>query len=161
MVTPTIKRILSNNRKKSFAIESSRGVFEFPYSVLPIKPSTVDPLVAVWVDEECARQVFGYRLQSGKEDYIHIDDVLHHNKDPEYERDMLLYRLTVEAQDILKKKRITKRELARTLKTSPKQLYRLLDQTFYGKTIDQMVKLLNALGKSVEFTIRPLKAAKR
>jgi hypothetical protein len=161
MISPKIKRVLANGRKRCFAIECSRGTYEFPFSLLKLKPSSDDPLVAVWVDSETGGVGFGYRLQSKKEDYIHVDSVLHHNKDPEYERDMLLYRLTIQAQDILKKKRIAKRELARKLKTSPKQLYRLLDQTFYGKTIDQMVKLLNALGNSVDFKITPLKVARR
>lgn len=156
-----IKRILANIRKKCLVVEMTRVTYEMPFSALHLKPTINDPLVSVWIDPECGGRVFGYKLESGKEDYLHLDVVLAVNKDPEYERDMLLYRLTIQAQDILKKKRIPKRELARKLKTSPKQLYRLLDQTFYGKTIDQMIKLLNALGNSVDFKITPLKAAKR
>ena len=32
-------------------------------------------------------------------------------------------------------------------------MYRLLDQTFYGKTIDQTVKLLHVLGHTVSVVV--------
>jgi len=31
---------------------------------------------------------------------------------------------------------------------------RLLDQTFYGKTVDQMIRLLGVLGQEVDLVLR-------
>jgi hypothetical protein len=48
---------------------------------------------------------------------------------------------------------LSKRELARALGTSPTQLYRLLDPTYYGKSIGQMTALLRLVGKDVELVV--------
>ena len=38
-------------------------------------------------------------LKSGDEGTVHIDQVLEYNQDPAYLRDLLLYKLTIEAQE--------------------------------------------------------------
>jgi hypothetical protein len=43
--------------------------------------------------------------------------------------------------------------VARKLSTSPAQLYRLLDPANQTKTLDQMIKLLAALGYELEYRI--------
>jgi len=68
-------------------------------------------------------------------------------------RDLLLYRLTLSAQQKVKNSRISKRELIRRLGTSPAQLYRLLDQTNYKKTIDQLTTLLHILDCKVDLVV--------
>jgi hypothetical protein len=50
-------------------------------------------------------------------------------------------------------KRLAKRALCRMLRTSPAQVYRLLDQTCYSKTVDQMLRLLQVLGCTVKLEI--------
>jgi hypothetical protein len=42
----------------------------------------------------------------------------------------------------------------RRVGTSPTQFYRLIDQTFYRKTIDQMVRLLAALDCPVDLVFQ-------
>ena len=148
-----IKRVFSNNRKKNFVLETKDHALVFPYSELKIKPSGDDPIVGVYVDVELANEGFTYTLRSGKEDSVLIDEVLHYNQDPEYLREQMLHELTAKALRALNAKKISKRELARKLKTSPRHLYRLLDPAFYGKTIDQMARLLHALGLRVELRI--------
>jgi hypothetical protein len=49
---------------------------------------------------------------------------------------------------------LSKRELCRRLGTSATQLYRLLDQTNYGKSIDQVLRLLRALDCDVDLVVR-------
>ena len=83
-----------------------------------------------------------------------VDHILDYNKDPDYLRDLLLYRLTVHAQGRIAKTPLAKREIVRRLGTSPTQLYRLLDQTNYTKTVDQMLRLLQALDCDVELVVR-------
>ncbi len=149
-----IKRVLPNNRKKAFIVESKKGIHEFPYALLRLKPSTKNPISSVYVDPELANEGFTYVLLNGKEDSVLLEQVLYINRDPDVTREYLLYDLSCTAQKLLKDSKITKRSLARRLEIQPTQLYRLLDQTFYGKTIDQMVRLLTALGSRVEISTK-------
>ena len=44
--------------------------------------------------------------------------------------------------------------MIRRLGTSPAQLYRLLDQTNYAKSVDQMLALLSVLDCEVELVVK-------
>ncbi len=149
-----IKKILLNNRKKTFEIYAEKDYYEYPYSQLHLLHTEQNLISETFIDKELDREGFICRLKSGKEVTIHLDQVLEYNKDPEYLRQMLLYKLTLKAQKLLKEKKVSKREIIRHLNTSPTQFYRLMDQTFYHKTIDQMVKLLNALDCLVELEFK-------
>lgn len=150
--TVKLKKITVNMKKKSFLVETRRLAYEFPFSRLEVIPSLQDPVVKL--KPEPGFEGFSYVLRSGKEGYVVWDQVLEYNKDPSYENDMLLAKLTAEACSLLKQKKIRKRELARRMQTSPAHLYRLLDTTFYGKTVGQMIKLLAALDHRVEFVVK-------
>ncbi len=69
---------------------------------------------------------------------------LEYNQDPGHLRDLLLYRLTLEAQKRITTTRLANREIIRRLGTSPAQLHRLLDQTNYRKSVD-LLRLLQVL----------------
>ena len=148
-----IKRVLANNRKRSFLVDTAKGVFEFPYSELRFKPTKSDPLLEVSADPELGNEALTYQLKSGATDTIPLDAVLEYNRESDYMRDLLLHKLSLNAQRALRERKITKRELSRRLRTSPAHVYRLLNQAFYGKTIDEMVRLLSALGQTVEITV--------
>ncbi len=77
-----------------------------------------------------------------------------YNQDPNYLRDLLLYRLTLEAQKRVKASALSKRELIRRLGTSAAQFYRLLDQTNYRKSIDQVLNLLHVLDCDVDLVVK-------
>ena len=154
MKTVRIKKVAVNMRKRVFSAEVKKLSYEFPFSRLEVIPTLQDPITKIYVDRELAYEGFTYVLKSGKEGSVVWDQFLDYNKDPDYEHDMLLFKLTCRALDLIKEKRIRKRELARRLRTSPSHLYRLLDTTFYGKTIDQMIKLLSALDYRVEFVLK-------
>jgi Cro/C1-type HTH DNA-binding domain len=49
---------------------------------------------------------------------------------------------------------LSRREIIRRLGTSATQFYRLLDQTNYGKSVDQLVSLLQVLDCEVDLLIR-------
>jgi len=149
-----IQRVFTNTRKKCFVVETKGGTYEFPFSGLALKPSKQNPVAEVFSDPELAKEAFTYKLLDGKEDSVLIEQVAHLNRDPEVLRKHLIYRLSVEAQKELKHSGMSKRALSRRLNISPSHLYRLLDQTFCGKTVDQMIKLLLALGREVEFKTR-------
>jgi len=67
--------------------------------------------------------------------------------------DLLLYKLTLEAQKQVEKSPLSKRELIRRLNTSPAQFYRILDEENYRKSIDQVLGLLAVLDCQVEFRV--------
>jgi hypothetical protein len=110
------------------------------------------------VDTEIAREGFTYRLASGREGTIHIEQVLEFNQDPAHLREAILYRLTIEAERRIARSRVAKRALVRRLGTSATQLYRLLDATNTSKSVDQMLRLLHALDCDVDVVVRPRNA---
>jgi len=59
----------------------------------------------------------------------------------------------IEARKRIAATSLAKRDIVRCLATSPTQLYRLLDQTNYRKSVDQMVRLLQVLGCDVELVV--------
>lgn len=149
-----IRSVNTNNRKKAFEIKTHSTVFVFPYCKADPPPTNSDPVTAVSVDKELGREGFIYLLESGKEGAVHIEQVLEYNQDPGYLRDALLYRLTVEAQRRVEASTLSKRELIRRLGTSAAQFYRLLDQTNYRKSVDQMLNLLHVLDCDVDVIVR-------
>ncbi len=128
--------------------------FVFPYAKAAPEPTAQEPVERVFVDEELDREGFTYVLASGKEGTVHIEHVLEYNQDPGYLRDTLLYKLTIEAQKRVEASRLSKREIIRRLGTSATQFYRLLDQTNYRKTVDQMLSLLHVLECDVDLVVR-------
>ncbi len=149
-----IKKVTWNNRKKCFSLATSKGILEFPYSLLHPKPSSQDEIKKAYSDAEIGKEAFTYLLQSGKEGTVHIDQVLEYNQDTDYLREALLYKLTLKAQSLLKEKKLSARAIMRRMHTSPTQFYRLLDQTNYNKSIDQMAKLLAALDCYVDVVFK-------
>lgn len=150
-----ISQVVANNRRRCFVVRFGQRELPFPYSRCEPPPTPDDPIVDLYVDKELARRGFTYVLKSGRDGCVLLDFVLDHNSDPAYVRDAILYKLTIEAQTRVATCRLSKREIIRKLSSSASQFYRLLDQTNYRKTLDQMVKLLVAIGCEVGFAISP------
>jgi predicted XRE-type DNA-binding protein len=150
-----IRSVKANNRKRVFEVTISRGVYPLPYSKVDPIPDRADPLAGVYVDDELGREGFTYVLKSGAEGSVHVDSVLEYNEDPSYMRDLLVYKLTVEAQKCLKASPLSKREVIRRAGTSPAQFYRLLDVSNSRKSVDKLLVLLTALDCEVDFRVRP------
>jgi hypothetical protein len=149
-----IRRVTANNRRKAFEVTAGKRRLFFPFARLETPPTAADPIAKVLVDPELAAEGFTYVLRSGHEGTVHLEDVLEYNQDPDYLRDLLLYRLTLEAQKALRATSLARREIIRRLGTSPAQLYRLLDQTNYRKSVDQLLRLLQVLDYDVELVVR-------
>lgn len=150
-----IRSVTHNNRKKVFEVRTSTKGLVFPFSEADPRPTIQDPIVQLLVDKEAGREAFTYALHSGRHGTVHVEQVLEYNQDPTYLRDLLLYRLTLEAQKRIAASPLSKREIVRRLGTSAAQLYRLLDQTNYRKSVDQVLALLQVLNCDVELTVRP------
>src|SRR3990170_2468119 len=127
-----IKSVIVNTRKKTIEIETPKGILSLPFAKLRVRPTPHNRLARIYVDPELGRRAVTYRLASGQEDSVHIDAFLDYNRDPEF---------------------LSKHEVVRRLKTSPSQLYRLLDSTNYRKSIDEMLRLLSVLGYTVEWSV--------
>ena len=150
--------VTANDRQRAFLVRTPKGMFELPYPKCDPAPSAADRVATVYVDEELGGEGFTYELRSGREGTVHVDQVLDYNRDPGYLADLLLYRLTLEAEKRLEASGLGIRQLARRLQTSPSQVYRLLDTTNYGKSVKQMLGLLHALDCEVELVVRDREA---
>jgi hypothetical protein len=137
-----------------FEVRTSTKTLAFPFSKADPAPTAEDPVTELSVDAEAGREAFSYVLHSGRTGTVHVEQVLEYNQDPTYLRDLLLYRLTLEAQKRVAKSSLSKREIVRRLGTSAAQLYRLLDQTNYRKSVDQLLALLQVLNCEVDLVVR-------
>lgn len=149
-----IRSVSNDNRRRAFRVVSGRKCYWFPYVRTSAAPTPDDPVVKVFVDPELGGEAFTFVLRSGKEDSIHIEQVLDYNRDPGYIRRQLLYRLTLDAQRLVATSPLSRREIIRRLGTSPAQFYRLLDQKNSRKTVDRMLDLLSVLGCEVAVDVR-------
>jgi hypothetical protein len=149
-----IRSVSPNPRKRAFEIKAGTRTLVFPFAKAAPPPTPDDPVRRVFVDKEIGREGFTYVLSSGREGTVHIEQALEYNEDPSYLRDRLLYRLTIEAQKHIGKSPLSRREIIRRLGTSPAQLYRLLDQTNYRKSVDHVLSLLHVLDCDVDFVVR-------
>ena len=149
-----ISGVKSNNRRKAFEITAGRRTYVFPYAKLDVRPTAANKVADAYVDKEFGGEAFSYSLESGEEGTVHIDHVLEYNQDPAHMRDLLLYKLTLEAQRRVVRSALSRRELIRRLRTSPAQFYRLLDQTNYKKSVDQLLNLLRILDCDIDLIVR-------
>ena len=149
-----IRSVRFNNKRKVFEASASEKTYVFPYVKARPSPTSDDPVIRVYLDKELGGEGFTYELQSGDTGTVHVEQVLEYNRDPNYLRDLMLYKLTLEAQRRIADSPLSKREIIRRLGTSATQLYRLLDQTNYKKSLDQLVSLLQLLECDVDLVVR-------
>lgn len=160
----TIKEYEVNNRKKCFTVVlSNKKIYSLPFAwiMAEVRPTRENKIIKAYLDPELGNQCLTYVLSSNPEEEhpIHIDNFLYYNREPNYMRDLLLYDLSNQAQELFKKSNLSKHEIIRRLKTSPSQLYRLLDQANSKKSIDEMLRLISVLGYTVELKIKKDKAS--
>jgi hypothetical protein len=155
-----IRKIAVNERKGQLEFTNYAGKsFPFPFARLEPRPSASDRLIEVNIDDELDREAVTYRLASGAEGTVHIEQALDYNRDPAYLADLLIHRLTVQARTRADESGLSRRELARRLNTSLPQLYRLLDPTNTSKSLAQLVSLMHVLDCEVELVITPRSVA--
>jgi hypothetical protein len=140
-----IRSLKMNNHKKAFELRTYKDRYEYPYAMLDTQPTDEDRIVNAYIDPDLGNEAITYELTSGAEDTIHIDRILEYNRDPSYMRDLLLYKLTIEAKKLVESSPVGIRELGRRLGTSPTQIYRLLDEENTRKSLDRVFELLSVL----------------
>ncbi|MGB5715604.1 MAG: hypothetical protein WBN81_00740 [Gammaproteobacteria bacterium] len=155
-----IRSVTFNNRRNEFAVVTRSGAtYTFPYLEADPQPSSDDRIGEVFVDKELGNEAFTYILESGEQGFIHIEQVLEYNEDPKYLADLLTYKLTLEAQEGVEGSGLSMRQIAKRLKTSVPQLYRLLDPANTRKSMSQLVALLHVLDCDVELIVKKRVAA--
>ncbi len=155
-----IRSVTSNNRRNEFTVVTRSGAtYTFPYSKADPCPNPDDRLAEVFVDKELGNEAFTYILESGEEGSIHIEHVLEYNEDPMYLADLLTYKLTLKAQEGIESSELSMRQIAKHLKTSVPQLYRLLDPVNTRKSMGQLVALLHVLDCDVDLVVKKKVAA--
>jgi DNA-binding TFAR19-related protein (PDSD5 family) len=155
-----IHNLTADNRRREFVLVTETGArYAFPYAQCAPTPSPGNRLLEAFIDDELAEEAFTYRLQSGEEGSVHIEQVLEYNEEPEYLAELLLYRLSLEARKRIDKSKLSRRQIARQLNTSVPQLYRLLDPANTNKSMKQLVALLHVLDCDVDLVVRKRSAA--
>jgi hypothetical protein len=155
-----IHRVLVNNRKAQLELVLRSGKsFPFPFAKLQVCPCVTDRIREAYVDPERGNEAVTYVLASGAEGAVRIDQVLEYNQEPGRMAELLAYKLTVEAASRVDSSGLSRRELARRLRTSVPQLYRLLDPANTRKSLSQLVSLLQALDCVVDVVVKARRAA--
>ncbi len=155
-----INKVVANNRKKEFSITNGSGnQFPFPYQKTEPQPTTENKVRLAYIDKELGSEAITYVLESGDEGTIHIEQVLEYNGEPEYFTNLLIYKLTLEAQRYAEASELSRRQLANRLNTSVPQLYRLLDPANTSKSLKQLISLLHILDCDVDVVINSKSAA--
>lgn len=149
-----VQEVSINNRRKEFSVATCGGmVFTFPYAEADPRPDAKNRIEKVFVDKELGNEAITYVLDSGHEGTIHMEQILEYNEDPKYMADLLTYKLTLEAMSGIENSHLSRRQIAKRLKTSVPQLYRLLDPTNTSKSINQLVALLHVLNCKVDLVV--------
>ena len=155
-----IRSVTSNNRRNEFTVVTRSGAtYTFPYPESDPCPNSDDRLVEAFVDKELGNEAITYILESGEEGSIHIEQILEYNKDPKYLAELLTYKLTLEAKEGVESSGLSMRQIAKRLKTSVPQLYRLLDPVNTRKSMSQLVALLHVLNCDVDLVVKKKVAA--
>jgi hypothetical protein len=154
-----LRSVRFNNRRKQFEVRVSNRTLPIPYVKLDPAPKAGDLVREAFVDKETGGEAFTYVLESGTEGIVHVEQVLEYNEDPAHLNELLLYRMTVEAQKRVAASSLSRREIIRRMGTSAAQFYRLLDQTNYSKSLSQLLSLLHVLEYEVDFVIRRRRSA--
>jgi hypothetical protein len=149
-----VNKVSINNRRKEFSITTHSGAaYTFPYTEADPRPGSGNRIEEVFVDKELGNEAITYVLNSGDEGSIHIEQILEYNEDPKYMAELLTYKLTLEARHGIENSGLSRRQIAKRLKTSVPQLYRLLDPANTSKSINQLVALLHVLNCKVDLVV--------
>ena len=155
-----IREVRINNRKAELQLVVRSGKrYPIPYAKLDPRPTAKNRIRDAYVDRELGNEAVTYVLESGVEGAVHIEHALEYNQDPTYLAELLTHQLTVEARRRVDRSGLSRRELARRLKTSVPQLYRLLDPANTRKSLNQLIALLHVLDCEVQLVVSSRTAA--
>ncbi len=151
MSTQTIKSAEYSNKKKQILINYAYGKkISLHYGSLGIRQNIKE----VWVDKETGGKSLGMELADGSVDYMPYDQPLAISGDPEFMLQNHIERIIAKIKEELEKNKISKKYLARQLKTSDNQIQRLLNPGILNKNLSQLYKVTSLLGLELEMNLR-------
>lgn len=146
------KSVLFSNKKKQIEMSYTSGKeITLHYGQLGIKGNIAD----IWIDKETRGQSIGIELSDGRLDYMPYDQPLALTKDPDYVLQNNIENIIAQITEVLKKKKISKKYLAKQLETSDNQIQRLLDPSLLNKNWIQLYKVASILGLEFDIQLKP------
>lgn len=154
MRTSTFKSVTFSNRKKQIDVSYTSGKkASVHYGSLGIRQNIKE----VWIDKETKGKSIGIMLADGSVDFMPYDQPLAINKDPEYMLQNHIEQIIAQIREVIEKKNLSKKYLARQLATSDNQIQRLLNPNILNKNLTQLYKVASLL--NLEFEIHLKSAA--
>ena len=140
----------SNRKKEIHIVYASGKKVVVHYGSLGI----TDPIKHIRVDEETSGRSLKIEFASGKTDYMPYDQPLFLTRDPEYMLRDHIENIVASINEEIDRKKISKKYLARQLKTSDNQVQRLLSPRIVNKNLTQLYKLAALLGLEFEVSVK-------
>ncbi len=154
--------VTHNSRKKIFEVRTSTRMLVFPFFKADPMPTNQDPVTDLSVDPEAVRDAFTYVLRSGRTGTVNVEQVLECNQDPSCLRNLLLYRLTLEAQKRIADSPLSKKQRGRHRRFSGTVRTRHNDYDWrdliidFGPTTSTILARKQAGGKAGRWRTKPL-----
>lgn len=140
-----------SNKKKEIDIVYTTGKKTvIHYSSLGIS----HPIKNIQVDKETLGKSLKIEFVNGKTDYIPYDQPLFLIKDPEYMLHSHIENIVSKINEEIRRKKMSKKHIARQLKTSDNQVQRLLNPNILNKNLSQLYKLASLLGLEFKVSVR-------
>ncbi|MCB0407783.1 MAG: hypothetical protein KDD34_06230 [Bdellovibrionales bacterium] len=151
------KDIQSNYRKRAFEVTLKEGrkthQFVLPFTVFDNhKISIHNRVIKSEIDKELGSQGVNIELEDGSRFDFPADLVLYHC-DPSYNWGPI-NQLKMALKDKLSDAQLSSRVVADALKTSPAQVFRLLEENKASKQLLQLFQLAELAGYEVEFRLK-------
>ena len=140
----------SNRKKEIHIVYASGKKVVVHYGSLGI----TDPIKHIRVDEETSGRSLKIEFADGKTDYMPYDQPLFLTRDPEYMSRDHIENIVASINEEIDRKKISKKYLARQLKTSDNQVQRLLNPRIMNKNLTQLYKLAALLGLEFEVSVK-------
>ena len=140
----------SNRKKEIQVVYTSGKKAVVHYGSLGI----TDPIKHIRVDKETSDRSLKIEFANGKTDYMPYDQPLFLIRDPEFMLRDHVENVVARINEEINRKNISKKHLARQLKTSDNQMQRLLDPRIVNKNLTQLYKLSAMLGLEFEVTVK-------
>lgn len=140
-----------SNKKKEIAIKYASGkLVVVHYGHLGIDQGIRE----IWIDKETRGKSLVIEFADGTIDYLPCDQPLYIVKDPEYMLQLHIENIIAQIKEELSKKTISKKYLARQLRTSDNQVQRLLNPNILNKNLVQLYKLASLIGLKFEMHVK-------
>ena len=140
----------SNKKKEIYIVYTTGKKAVIHYSSLGIS----HPIKNIQVDKETLGKSLKIDFINGKTDYIPYDQPLFLIKDPEYILHNHIENIVSRINEEIRRKKMSKKHIARQLKTSDNQIQRLLNPNILNKNLSQLYKLASLLGLEFKVSVK-------